>query len=210
MEGMKKKEVKEKLKEYCWQASIREEDRIPYNPLVNYRQLNFVIDNAWKKTIPLREIQSVEISKEVVDWFLKLEDSMILDEECIRYEKKRRPGIVISGNKALNWNRVKYLFTLFIWTKIQENYLEKPNMHYLSRYAKRFKEDAGLNSGFNMQRERNYLFDLGFIDINYALGIDVKFIRDYDVFSIPVTDENRVVLSSDVPGEGDLYFTGYG
>lgn len=55
-----------------------------------------------------------------------------------------------------------------------------------------------------MQRERDLLFDLGYIYINYALGIDATFIKENDVFSIPVTDKNRVVLKGE-----DLYKCGY-
>ena len=103
----------------------------------------------------------------------------------------------------MNERRVRFLFTLFVWSKIQENYLEKYNMHYLRGYEKKFKENADLNSSFNLKNERNLLFDLGFININHALGIDAIFMNN-DVFKIPVTDENRIVLSGE-----DLYNCGY-
>ena len=103
----------------------------------------------------------------------------------------------------MNERRVRFLFTLFVWSKIQENYLEKYNMHYLRGYEKKFKENADLNSSFNLKNERNLLFDLGYININHALGIDAIFMNN-DVFKIPVTDENRIVLSGE-----DLYNCGY-
>jgi hypothetical protein len=77
-------------------------------------------------------------------------------------------------------------------------------MHYLRSYQKKFKEDANLNTAFNMQNERNLLYDLGLININYGLGIDVKFMRDYEVFKIPVTDKNKVIIKGK-----DLYNCGY-
>ena len=104
----------------------------------------------------------------------------------------------------MNWQRTKYLFTLYIWTKVQEHYLDKPNMHYLKQYYKRFKEDADLKTSFNMQRERDLLYDLGYIYVNFALGIDATFIRDNDVFRTPITDKNKVVLKGE-----DLYKCGY-
>ena len=76
-------------------------------------------------------------------------------------------------------------------------------MHYLRGYEKKFKENADLNSSFNLKNERNLLFDLGYININHALGIDAIFMNN-DVFKIPVTDENRIVLSGE-----DLYNCGY-
>ena len=104
----------------------------------------------------------------------------------------------------MNWQRTKYLFTLYIWTKVQEHYLDKPNMHYLKQYYKRFKEDADLKTSFNMQRERDLLYDLGYIDVKFAWGIDAIFIRDNDVFRAPITDKNKVILKGE-----DLYKCGY-
>ena len=67
--------------------------------------------------------------------------------------------------------RAKYLFTLYVWTKIQENYLSRPNIHYLEKYNKKLRNDADLKPSFSLTKERNVLFDLGFIDINHGLGV---------------------------------------
>lgn len=134
---------------------------------------------------------------------------MVLSNEEVQSIKSRRPKVSIKNNKPINWNRTKYLFTLFIWTKVQEYYLDKPYMHYLKKYKSRFKEDADLKSSFNMQHERDLLYDLGFIDINYALGIDAKFIEENDVFKTPITDNNRVIITTGEIGQGDLYKCGY-
>jgi len=134
---------------------------------------------------------------------LGLEESVILTNEEVEAFKVKRPKISIKKNKPLSWNRTKYLFTLYIWTKVQENYLDKPNMHYLKKYNKRFQEDADLKPSFSMQRERDFLYDLGYININYALGIDVKFIEN-EIFNTEITDKNRVIISGE-----DLYKCGY-
>lgn len=168
-----------------------------------YKRLNKVIDNAWKKEVPLREIREIVIPKEVVDWFLNLEESVVLTDEQVQELKEKRPKVTIK-NHVMNWQRTKYLFTLYIWTKVQEHYLDKPNMHYLKQYYKRFKEDADLKTSFNMQRERDLLYDLGYIYVNFALGIDATFIRDNEVFRTPITDKNKVVLKGE-----DLYKCGY-
>ena len=140
---------------------------------------------------------------------LNLEDNSSLTDEQIEYYKKRRPKIVIKHKKAINWDRTKYLFTLYIWTKIQENYLERPQMHYLKQYYKRFKEDANLKQNFSMQRERDFLYDLGYIDVNYALGIETSFMEKFDVFKTPLTEENSVFIPTGEPPFGDLYNPGY-
>lgn len=198
MEGIKKSEVKNRIREKCERSHA-----FYYDHRVNYKRLNKIIETAWKKEVPLREIKQVEIAQEVLDWFLGLEENVILTNEEVEYFKIKRPKISIKKNKAINWNRTKYLFTLYIWTKIQENYLNKPNMHYLKKYNKRFQEDADLKPSFSMQRERDYLYDLGYININYALGIDVKFIEN-EIFNTEITDKNRVIIAGE-----DLYRCGY-
>lgn len=209
MDGIKKSEAKKRIQQKCEEAAHRENNPITYNHLVSYKRLNKIVDGAWKKDTTLRAIHGVTISKEVVDWFLNLEtNTSLTDEEVAKY-KKRRPNITIKKNNPMNWNRVKYLFTLYIWTKIQENYLDRPQMHYLKKFYKRFKEDAKLPASFSMQKERDFLYDLGYIDINYALGIETSFIEKYDVFKIPVTEENGVFIPTGEPPEGDLYNPGY-
>lgn len=197
-QGEKKSEVKKKLKEKCEHSR-----NFVYQPYVMYKRLNKVIDNAWKKEVPLREIREIIIPREVVDWFLNLEESVVLTDEQVGELKEKRPKVTIK-NHVINWQRTKYLFTLYIWTKVQENYLDKPNMHYLKQYYKRFKEDADLKTSFNMQRERDLFYDLGYIYVNFALGIDATFIKDNDVFRTPITDKNKVILKGE-----DLYKCGY-
>lgn len=197
-QGERKSEVKKKLKEKCEHSK-----RFEYNPYVTFKRLNKIIDTAWKKEVPLREIRQIEMPREVVDWFLGLEDNVVLTDEEVSVLRQKRPKVTIKNN-VINWQRTKYLFTLYVWTKIQENYLDRPNMHYLKQYYKRFKEDADLKASFNMQKERDLLFDLGYIYINYALGIDATFIKDNNVFQTPITDNNRVILKGE-----DLYKCGY-
>jgi len=209
MENLKRAEAKKQIQQKCEDAAHRAENPIIYNHLVSYKRLNKIIDNAWKKDVPLRAIHGVTIPKEVVEWFLNLENECFLTDEDVKYYKKRRPQITIKRNHPINWNRTKYLFTLYIWTKIQENYLDRPKMHYLKKYYKRFKEDANLPDSFSMQRERDFLFDLGFIGINYALGIETSFMDNYDVFKIPVTKDNAVFIPTGEPESGDLYHPGY-
>lgn len=202
--GMKKSEVKKIIKEKC--AKYGGEG---YDSNVNYKRVNNFVDKIFKKDKDgnykdkIREIKEVVITQDVVDWFLGLETSFELTDEQIELEKQRRPKVSVK-RFPMNFNRIKYLFTLYIWTKVQENYLDRPNVHYLKKYNKRFKEDADLKQAFNMTNERNFLYDLGFIDINHAIGIIVTFIDKYDVFKIPVTEENKVVLTGE-----DMYKCGY-
>ena len=104
----------------------------------------------------------------------------------------------------MNFNRIRYLFTLYIWTRIQENYLDRPNVHYLRKETQEFKNCSGIGAGFSLTNERNLLYDLGFIDINHAIGVITVFMDKYDVFKIPVTEENKVVIN-----EKELHECGY-
>ena len=190
-----KKRVKDKAREKC-QRYVR-----GWNDNIHYKNFNTVFEAAWKNKEPLRKIKSIEFTEDVLNWFLGLE-SLEISEDKVKELKAVRPKVTIK-KQVMNERRVRFLFTLFVWSKIQENYLEKYNMHYLRGYEKKFKKNADLNSSFNLKNERNLLFDLGYININHALGIDAIFMNN-DVFKIPVTDENRIVLSGE-----DLYNCGY-
>ena len=98
--------------------------------------------------------------------------------------------------------RAKYLFTLYVWTKIQENYLSRPNIHYLEKYNKKLRNDADLKPSFSLTKERNVLFDLGFIDINHGLGVTPIFM-DKEDFKEAEKDEKVILL-----GRNDLYLCG--
>lgn len=187
-EGKKKREVKEILKEKC-------ERYVPgYNKFITYKRLNKIIDSAWKDKTVLREIRAIVFPKEVLNWFLNLEN-IELTQERVDELKEKRPQLSIKKN-VMNFNRIKFLFTLFIWTKVQENYLDKPDVHYLNNYIKKFKEDAFLPASFNMKQERNLLYDLGYIHINYGLGVIAKFMEN-SVFKTEITDKNKVVISGE-------------
>ena len=190
-----KKRVKDKAREKC-QRYVR-----GWNDNIHSKNFNTVFQAAWKNKEPLRKIKSIEFTEDVLNWFLSLE-SLEISEDKVKELTAVRPKVTIK-KQVMNERRVRFLFTLFVWSKIQENYLEKYNMHYLRGYEKKFKENADLNSSFNLKNERNLLFDLGYININHALGIDAIFMNN-DVFKIPVTDENRIVLSGE-----DLYNCGY-
>lgn len=96
-QGERKSEVRKKIKEKCEHSK-----KFRYDSLVDFKRLNKIIDNAWKKEIPLREIKEIVISKEVVDWFLSLEHNVILSDEQVATLKKSRPNVTIKNN-IINW-----------------------------------------------------------------------------------------------------------
>lgn len=190
-EGMKKSDAKAIIKEKC-------KKYVPgYNEYILFSQVNKTVDNAYKmhkQGKKLREIREIVISKEAVDWFLNLENSFEITQDVIDEEYKGRK--VKLKKNPINFNRTKMLFTLYIWTKVQEHYIKVPNVHYLKKYTNRFKKDSGVSSGFSINKEANILYDLGFIYINLNRGIDAKFIKDNpEVFDIPITEENKIVLT---------------
>ena len=170
-----------------------------------YKQLNKCIDIAYKEHKQgkqLREIKKVEISKEALDWFLDLDKKVTINKEFIQRENMLR-NVKLNKN-PMNINRVKFLFTLYIWTKIQENYIEYPYIHYLNSSIKKFKQDSNIAKSFSVNKEKNILYDLGYIHITQNQFIDAKFIRENEVFNIPITESNKIVLTGE-----ELYNCGY-
>ena len=206
-EGYKRSEIKKMLKEKCEKYCSDKS----YNPNKGgYKVIDKIVSGAFKKDKDgnyvehIRSIKSIITTKEVVQWFLDLENNYEITDEMVELEKTRRPKVYVK-KKPMTFNRIKYLFTLYVWTKIQENYLERPNIHYLKKNTVRFKECANLrNTSFSLTNERNFLFDLGFIDVNHGLGIIPVFMDKYDVFQIPATDENKVEIKDE-----DLKYCGY-
>lgn len=196
-ENYKKAEVKKILKEKC------EKYCTSYKPNKgDYKKIDKLVTKVFRKDSngeyieKIRKITGITTTKEVVQWFLDLEENFTLTKEQVEEEKKRRPKVSIKTH-PMNFNRIKYLFTLYVWTKIQEYYLERPNVHYLTKQTSQFKKSAGLKSGFSMVNERNFLYDLGFIDINHAIGVIPIFMDKYEAFKVPITEENKIVLSID-------------
>lgn len=219
--GKKKSEtlklVKEKCELYCSAANGGS-----YNKTSSYRIVNSFVDKAYKKESDgsykdnIREIREVYITTGIINWFLSLEDKFVISDERVEELKKRRPGIVIKKNRPMNFNRIKYLFTIYVWTLIKEQYLDNPNIIYLNDNdnKRRFRVRSDLMTGFNLSKERNLLYDLGFIDVNHGLGIIPKF-----KFENPVFEKSQEILKKrldklkdcdiiKLSGE-DLYNNGY-
>lgn len=193
--GIKKSEVTETIKKKC-------ERYVPsYNKYTDYRIVNRLVSTTWKDKTPLREIKQVEFSKEVLDWFLSLEKNKVTAED-IESIKKNKVNTHVN-TKFWNFSKVKFLFTLYIWALIQKNYLEYYRMMHLEKFAKQFKQAANLPQGFNVLKECDNFYDLGYIYINSYRNIDLKFMNN-EVFSIPITDKNRIIISGE-----DLYNCGY-
>lgn len=193
--GMKKSEVLENIKKKCERYILN------YNKYTDYRTVNKLVDAAWKDKSPLREIKQVEITKEVLNWFLSLEKNKVTNDDIENIKTKKSNTHV--NTKFWNFNKAKCLFTLYIWALIQKNYLEYYKMMHLEKFAKQFKQAANLPSNFNLLKECDNFYDLGYIYINSYRNIDLRFM-DLDVFSIPITEENKIIISGE-----DLYNCGY-
>lgn len=175
--GMKKSEVKVIIKEKA-ERYVKS-----YRKYKDYPRANKMVDIAYKKdSVSLREIKYISIPLEAVNWFLSLEKEYKIPEEKVLELKKNRKGLKIT-EYPMNFNRIKFLFTLYVWTRIQENYLDKPYMHYLGNYTKRFKHDADLGSSFSINKEKDLLHDLGLIYVNFSQGIDCRFIKENEALA---------------------------
>ena len=196
--------VKETIKEKC-------KKYVPtYDPNVTFNRVNKLVDTTWKnwkvdpdnpkESSQLRKIKEIKIPEAVLNWFLNLDTYYITDEE-VKDIKSRRKNVSVK-NHPITMARAKYLFTLYVWTKIQENYLSRPNIHYLEKYNKKLRNDADLKPSFSLTKERNVLFDLGFIDINHGLGV-IPIFMDKEDFKEAEKDEKVILL-----GRNDLYLCG--
>ena len=119
-------------------------EKIPsYDKHRHYAIINKAVDEAYrdkKDGKQLREVREIIISKEILEWFLNLESDFKITNEQVAFELENRH--IRLSNHPINFNRTKFLFTLYIWTRIQSNYVKYPYAHYLQGVMKKFKEDA--------------------------------------------------------------------
>lgn len=184
-------------------------EKIPsYDKHRHYAIINKAVDEAYrdkKDGKQLREVREIIISKEILKWFLNLESDFKITNEQVAFELENRH--IRLSNHPINFNRTKFLFTLYIWTRIQSNYVKYPYAHYLQGVMKKFKEDADLPLSFQVNKEKRVLYDLGLLHVTLKDSIDVKFVKDNsDLFNVEFKDlpeEEKIVISGN-----DLYECG--
>ena len=201
---------KKQVKEWCIDKCVKYVKN--FNPIKDGPDLKKSIDKVWRdwKTkgdnpSKLREIDYVEFSKEVLDWFLGLEDNFIItEEERKRINELRAPTKV--KRTPMNFNRIKVLFTLYIWSLIQKEYMAGGwNYFNLDDWYPKLKKDSDLPTSYNILNERNILEDLGFLKTTEKnVDVILELFDKFDVFNIDVTDKNRIRLEGE-----DLYNCGY-
>ena len=200
---------KKQVKEWCIDKCVKYVKN--FNPIKDGPDLKKSIDKVWrdwktKRDNPskLREIDYVEFSKEVLDWFLGLEDNFIItDEERKRINELRAPTKV--KRTPMNFNRIKVLFTLYIWSLIQKEYMAGGwNYFNLDDWYPKLKKDSDLPTSYNILNERNILEDLGFLKTTEKnVDVILELFDKFDVFNIEVADKNRIRLEGE-----DLYNCG--
>ena len=204
-QGYAKKQVKEWCIEKC-------EKYVPnFNPIKDGPKLKKSVDKVWRDwntkgddIYKLREIDYVEFPKEVLDWFLGLEDNFtITDEERTKINELRYPAKV--KKTPMTFNRIKVLFTLYIWSLIQKEYMNSGwNYFNLDDWYPKLKKDSDLPTSYNILNERNILEDLGFLKTTEKnVDVILELFDKCDVCNIEVTDKNRIRLEGE-----DLYNCG--
>ena len=78
-----------------------------FNYDIEYELINNIIEQNWKKEKPFITIEKIEVPKDVIYWF---------------------------ANQNLKKNELKLLFTLYIWTRIQEIYYDKKKANRIYWY----------------------------------------------------------------------------
>lgn len=228
MQGKKPKEIKSIILEKLKNESNDPNNQLFYDHNKYFNQLNSVISKAYSDQSQLRTIKKLDVPVEIVEWFVHLDETFEVTESMVDEAKKIRPR----AKPKMDENKIKILWTLFIWTEVQKAYgNQKPYMHYLKSNIKRFKEDADLTGNFNFRDERNLLVDWGFIEFNQLQGIKVVFMDKWNVFrkydlecgldDVEVIDMNDadslnkenilksyITISTGDPPFGDLYNCG--
>ena len=200
---------KKQVKDWCIDKCVKYVKN--FNSIKDGPDLKKSIDKVWRdwKTkgdnpSKLREIDYVEFPKEVLDWFLALEDGFtITEEERKRINELRAPTKV--KRTPMNFNRIKVLFTLYIWSLIQKEYMAGGwNYFNLDDWYPKLKKDSDLPTSYNILNERNILEDLGFLKTTEKnVDVILELFDKFDVFNIEVTDKNRIRLEGE-----DLYNCG--
>ena len=200
-----KKEIKKLAIEKC----IRYVPKFDENKVKRSPEIKKMVERIWKawkidgdNPSELRTINSIGFSKDVLDWFLNLEENFVIDDEKkMKMQEMRFPARI--SNHPMTFTRTRFLFTLFVWASIQNQYANGL-YHNIDKCMKKLRADGDLPTSFNILNERNILEDLGFIkttDKNVDLILD--FIEKEPIFSIPITKENEIKI------EGlDLYDCG--
>lgn len=183
MQGIKKCKIKEQIK------GKLEKEIMEYNKFTMFNTVNNIIDKAWKDDKPLRQITEITIPKATVDWFLDLEGKKIPKETIDAIKAKKATKVI---EKFWNWNRVKMLFTLYVWSKIQQQYHDFWQYVAVEREVGYFRECAGLPEKYKVVQESNNLHDLGIVRISSERNLQLLFLeqlpQDGDMVTISGQD----------------------
>lgn len=169
LQGIRKCKIKEQIK-----AKLEKEVE-EYNKFTMFNTVNNIIDKAWKDDKPLRQITEITIPKATVDWFLALQGKKT-PKEIIDAIKAQKATKVIE--KFWNWNRVKMLWTLYVWSKIQQQYSDFWQNVAVEREVGYFRECAGLPERYKVVQESNNLNDLGMVKISSKRKLELLFLEE--------------------------------
>ena len=185
LQGIKKCKIKEQIKEKL------EKEVEEYNKFTMFNTVNNIIDKAWKDDKPLRQITQITIPKATVDWFLALEGKKIPKETIDAIKAKKATKVI---EKFWNWNRVKMLWTLYVWSKIQQQYSDFWQHVAVEREVGYFRECAGLPERYKVVQESNNLHDLGIVRISSERKLELLFLEQlpYDGDMVTLTGQDMV------------------
>ena len=185
LQGIKKCKIKEQIKEKL------EKEVEEYNKFTMFNTVNNIIDKAWKDDKPLRQITQITIPKATVDWFLALEGKKIPKETIDAIKAKKATKVI---EKFWNWNRVKMLWTLYVWAKIQQQYSDFWQHVAVEREVGYFRECAGLPERYKVVQESNNLHDLGIVRISSERKLELLFLEQlpYDGDMVTLTGQDMV------------------
>ena len=171
--GFKPREVKQKMIEN-W---------------VNYNQCeDFRILNKWMAMVrrsgnyKLVDIDSVKVSREAMDWFIKMKDTT--------YDEWIAQGLIPQNEKLeeeatsgkLGLTPCKLLFTLYIWCLIQKQTKKRFTEINMKFTRNRLKKEAHIPKSKTFRSVFQYLINWGFIKDDYFIEMEKMRSGFYDKY----------------------------
>lgn len=161
--GLKPREVKEKVIQY-W---------LNYRQYEDFKELNKWIAMVRRgKDYRMIDIESIKVSKEAMDWFIKMKDTT--------YDEWIAQGLIPQNEKLeekatsgkLGLTPCKLLFTLYIWVLIQKQTKKRFTEINMKFTRNRLKKEAHIPKSKSFRSVFQYLINWGFIKDDYFIEME--------------------------------------
>lgn len=169
--GMKPRAVKDKVIQY-W---------VNYNQYVDFKELNKWIAMVGRgKNFKMIDIDSIKVSKEAMDWFIKMKDTTYnewIAQGLIPQNEKLEEE---STNGKFGLTPCKLLFTLYVWVLIQRQTKKRFTEINMKFTRNRLKKEAHIPKSKTFRSVFQYLTNWGLIKDDYFIEMEKQRSGYYD------------------------------